>query len=128
VYGESDKIYLALDYEYRTWKGNTFTVSQNFFQWLKDIDVDGKIEIYRDDFYKPELSTIENDTRERYMLSLKMGEGNWFIQVDADEIFIDFKQFVDTLKSHNHFLENPEANPVQIAGFLINIYKYLEDG
>ncbi|SDZ73779.1 hypothetical protein [Bizionia paragorgiae] len=128
VYGESDKIYLALDYEYRTWKGNTFTVSQNFFQWLKDIDVDGKIEIYRDDFYKPELSTIENDTRERYMLSLKMGEGNWFIQVDADEIFIDFKQFVDTLKSHNHFLEKPEANPVQIAGFLINIYKYLEDG
>ncbi|TYB80250.1 hypothetical protein ES676_00860 [Bizionia saleffrena] len=128
VYNEADKIYLAIDHEYRTWKGTTFSVVPEFYEWLEDMDVDNKIEIYRDDFYRPELSTIQNDTRERHLLSLKMGEGNWFIQVDADEVFIDFKQFVDTLKSKNHFLENPKANPIQIAGFLINIYKYLDDG
>ncbi len=128
VYTESDKIYLAIDHKCRTWKGTNFIVSPEFYKWLEGIDVDNKIEIYRDDFYKPELNTIQNDTRERHLLSLKMGEGNWFIQVDADEIFIDFKQFVDTLKSKNYFLENPKDNPVQIAGFLINIYKYLDDG
>ncbi|MGB1312195.1 MAG: hypothetical protein ACPG54_01045 [Bizionia paragorgiae] len=128
VYNEADTIYLALDHECRTWKGTNFTVSPEFYEWLEEMDVDNKIEIYRDDFYKPELSTIQNDTRERHLLSLKMGYGNWLIQVDADEIFIDFKQFVETLRSKNHFLENPKENPVQIAGFLINIYKYLDDG
>jgi len=128
VYNEADTIYLALDHECRTWKGVNFKISPEFYEWLEEMDVDNKIEIYRDDFYKPELNTIQNDTRERHLLSLKMGEGNWLIQVDADEIFIDFKQFVETLKSNNHFLEKPKENPVQIAGFLINIYKYLDDG
>ncbi len=128
VYEESDKIYLALDEKQRTWKGNRFEIDDSFIEWLKTFDVDNKIEIYRDNFYLPELTTLQNDTRERHMLSQKMGLGNWLIQIDADEFFIDFRKFVETLKKYDHFLTNPKKQPVQIAGFLINIYKYLDEG
>ncbi len=128
VYEQADKIYLALDHKQRTWKGETFDVDPTFFEWLSNFDKHNKIEIYKDNFFVPELNAIQNDTRERHMLSIKMGIGNWLVQVDSDEIFIDFTQFVKTLRQHDHFLDNPKKNPVQIAGFLINIYKYLEDG
>jgi len=128
VYMEADAIYLALDHKQRTWKGTKFQVDSSFFDWLTTFDTDNKIEIYKDNFYIPELNAIQNDTRERYMLSLKMGIGNWLVQVDADEMFIDFSQFVKSLRVHDKFLDNPKQNPIQIAGFLINIYKYLEDG
>lgn len=128
VYKEADAIFIALDKEQRTWKGNTFDVDDHFFTWLKNFDVDNKITIYKDDFFIPELDAIQNDTRERMMLSEKMGVGNWLVQVDADEIFLDFKNFVNTLRKYDHFLDAPERKPIQIAGFLINIYKYLDNG
>lgn len=128
VYNKADKIYIALDQEQRTWKGTHFNVAPAFFDWLKAYDTDNKIEVYKDNFFIPELTTIQNDTRERYLLSKKMGIGNWLIQVDADEIFIDFDNYVKTLRKYDAFLDAPEKTPVQIAGFLINIYKYLDNG
>lgn len=128
VYEEADKIYLALDHKQRTWKGEHFEIESSFFTWLTSFDKDNKIELYQDNFYIPELNAIENDTRERHLLALKMGVGNWLVQVDSDEVFIDFKQFVNTLREHDKFLDAPKKNPIQIAGFLINIYKYLDEG
>jgi len=128
VYKAADSIYLALDKDQRTWKGNRFEIDDTFFDWLKAFDLDNKIKIFRGDFYIPELDTIQNDTRERYLLAKEMGIGNWLVQVDADEIFINFNKFVSTLRKYDNFLDNPEKKPIQIAGFLINIYKYLEHG
>ena len=128
VYKEADDIFIAIDNEYRTWSGQKFEVEQGFFEWLKAFDVDNKIILYRDDFYIPELSAIENDTRERHMLSLKMGIGNWLVQVDADEIFINFENFIKELRKYDHYLENPEKKRIQIAGFLVHLYKYTENG
>jgi hypothetical protein len=128
VYQEADAIFIAQDIENRTWNGKKFEVNQNFINWLEAFDTENKITIYKDDFYIPELSTIQNDTRERQMLSEKMGIGNWLVQVDADEYFVNFKEFVETLRKYDHFLENPKANQVQIAGFLVNMYKQVEDG
>lgn len=128
VYEASDEIFLAIDDQCRTWTGNKFTIDQSFFSWIDIIDTDKKITIYRDNFYIPELSPIENDNRERTMLSKKMGVGNWLIQVDSDEYFINFSDFVSKLRKYDHFLEQPEKNKIQIAGFLINIYKYLDNG
>lgn len=128
VYKQSDEIYLAIDQEQRTWTGNRFEISEDFFLWLDAFDVDKKIKIYRDNFYLPELNSIQNDTRERTLLGEKMGIGNWIIQVDADEIFIDFESFVKNLRKYDHFLDNPEKHKVQFSGFLINIYKYLDEG
>src|SRR5690554_322456 len=128
VYEGADAIFIAEDKEYRTWSGEKFEVSSSFYDWLKEFDTENKIQIYKDDFYLPELTAIENDTRERTMLSEKMGVGNWLVQVDADEYFIDFNGFVKNLRKYDRFLDNPEKTPVQIAGFLINMYKYTDDG
>lgn len=128
VYQAADAIFIAEDKEYRTWSGKKFEVDPSFYEWLRGIDSQNKIEIYRDDFYLPELSPIENDTRERIMLSNKMGIGNWLVQVDADEYFLDFPKFVKTLRKYDRFLKNPERNPVQISGFYINMFKFIDDG
>jgi hypothetical protein len=128
IYEYSDAIFLAIDENSLTWSGKKFIIDESFFEWLKTIDVDKKIIIYSDNFYVPELSAIQNDTRERFMLSQKMGIGNWLVQVDADEIFIDFKAFVDDLKSYDYYLDNPEKSPIQICGFVINVYKFLDNG
>ncbi|WP_177760845.1 hypothetical protein [Flavobacterium sp. I3-2] len=128
VYEDSDTIFLAIDHLRRTWKGNTYEIEPAFFDWIKEIDVDNKIVIYEDDFYVSDLNAIQNDTRERHMLGMKMGIGNWMIQVDSDEIFIDFKSFVQQLRRYDNFLKTPEKNPIQFAAFHINVYKYLEKG
>ena len=128
VYKEADRIFIAMDENLTTWSGNTFTVDRSFFDWIKEIDTENKIEFYKDNFYLPHLTAIQNDTRERHMLGLKMGIGNWLIQVDSDEYFIDFARFVKKLRKDDSYLDNPEKHPIQFAGFHINIYKYLEDG
>jgi hypothetical protein len=128
VYKGADRIFIAVDENYNTWSGNKFEVDPSFFEWIKEIDTDNKIEFYRDNFYIPTLDALQNDTRERHLLGLKMGIGNWIIQVDSDEYFIDFERFVKFLRKYDRYLDNPEKHPVQIAGFHINIYKYLDDG
>ena len=97
VYKKADKIFIAVDHEFRTWAGQKFEVDSAFFNWLKEYDTEGKIELYYDNFYEPELSAIENDNRERHLLSLKMGIGNWLVQIDSDEYFINFENFVKNL-------------------------------
>lgn len=128
VYKMADRIFIAIDSAFLTWSGQIFEVDSHFFEWLKEFDVDDKIELYYDNFYVPELSAIENDNRERHMLSLKMGIGNWLIQVDSDEYFINFDNFVKNLRKYDHYLDNPEKTKIQFAGFLINMYKYSDGG
>jgi hypothetical protein len=128
VYKDADAIFIATDIKQRTWAGNTFEISADFYEWLERFDTDKKIIFYKDDFYIPELTALQNDTRERYMLSLKMGIGNWLIQVDSDEIFINFSAFITDLRKYDSYLDSPHKHPIQIAGFSIIVYKYLEDG
>jgi hypothetical protein len=128
VYKESDAIFLAVDKDRKTWNGASFVIEDDFFQWIKSMDKDHKIEIYEDNFYRPELTAMQCEVRERKMLSEKMGVGNWLLQLDADEYFLDFKSFVTFLKSKNHLLENPAKTPVQVSPFLINLYKRVEGG
>jgi hypothetical protein len=127
VYNEADTIYLAIDENLKTWKGDAFEIANSFFDWIKDYDSNNKIIIYKDAFYVPSLSTMECEVRERKLLSEKMGESNWCIQLDADEYFIDFKDFVTYLRSHESWL-SPSKKPVQIAAFLYNMYKKVEGG
>ena len=128
VYSESDTIFLAIDKQRKTWNGSDFVIDSSFFDWISEVDVDNKIEIYYDDFYVPNLTTMECEVRERKMLSEKMGIGNWLIQLDADEYFLDFKSFVSCLRQHESYLINPSKNQIQIAAYLVNIYKFVEDG
>lgn len=128
VYEEADSIFIALDKDQKTWTGTRFEIDPDFFSWLESFDTSKKIIIYKDCFYDPNLDPMENEVRERTMLGIKMGVGNWLIQIDSDEYFVNFKEFVNDLRSKDVYLEHPEKNQVQIAGFYINLYKYVEDG
>lgn len=128
IYNEADTVFLALDKSRKTWNGNDIVIGNDLFEWIKAFDVDSKIEIYEDDFYVPELTTMACEVRERKMLAEKMGIGNWLVQLDADEYFINFKKFVDFLKSKNHYLINPEKHKIQIKPFHVSLYKKLEKG
>ena len=127
-YAAADRIFLARDRHLRTWNGRQFDIEPGFYDWLKELDVDHKIELYEDDFYVAALSTMENDTRERTMLAQRMGIGNWLIQVDSDEYFLDFAKFVADLRRYDHFLDDPEKHKIQIFAFWLIIYKHTEHG
>jgi len=123
VYEHADTITLAIDEGLRTWKGGTFTIDPSIFTWIETFDTQNKITIYRDNFYIPELSPVDNDTRERNMLAARMGDG-WTVQLDADEYFIDFKGFVHFLKT------SPSAKGMatQVSALWITLFKQVEDG
>lgn len=126
IYEESDTVFLAIDRNRRTWNGEYFTIEESFFEWVKAFDTKGKVVIYEDDFYKPELSTMECEVRERKLLAAQMGEGNWLIQLDSDEYMYNFKKFTDFLRNHNHYLKS--RKPIQICAWKVNLYKYVDGG
>ncbi|OAZ04353.1 hypothetical protein [Flavobacterium succinicans] len=128
VYIESDQIFIAIDKNRNTWNGGSFSIDDSFFEWIKAFDVDNKVVIYEDDFYVPELTTMQCEIRERKMLAEKMGIGNWIVQVDCDEYFVDFKKFVANLRRYDSFLIHPEKNPIQVCAFWVMLYKYTANG
>ena len=128
VYNAADSITIALDENLITWSGEKFEVEDDFFLWIKSFDTEKKINIYRDNFFDPGLNAMENEVKERKMLASKMGIGNWLIQIDSDEYFVDFKKFTEELKLRNKYLIDPEKNQIQIAGYYVNLYKYTDDG
>ncbi len=128
IYSESDSIFLAIDINRKTWNGAPISIPESFFDWITSYDVKKKITIYEADFYNPELTTMQCEVQERKMLAEQMGIGNWIIQLDADEYFINFKKFVDFLKSKNHLLNKPEKHKVQVKPFHITLYKQTENG
>lgn len=128
IYKEADSIFLALDENNNTWSGKKFEIKEIFFDWIEEFDTENKIQIYRDDFYNPKLLSMENEVIERKKLSEIMGAGNWLIQVDADEIFINFHKFIGELRKRDHYLDDPKKTPIQIGGFLVHLYKYTENG
>lgn len=128
IYSEADTVFLAIDINRKTWNGADITIDDSFFEWIKTYDVDHKIKIYEDDFFVPELRTMACEVRERKMLAGQMGEGNWIIQLDADEYFINFEKFVRFLRSKDHYLDNPEKHKIQIKPFHVTLYKKLDSG
>lgn len=89
VYQCSDQIYLAIDKNRKTWRGNTYELPNTFFEWIKGVDKENKIHIYEDSFYFSNISPMELETRERNLLANFMGSGGWHIQIDVDEYFLD---------------------------------------
>lgn len=128
IYTEADAIFLAIDKNRQTWKGEPIFIDESFFEWIKVFDTEKKITIYEDTFYVENLTTMECEIRERKMLSQKMGIGNWLIQIDSDEYFVDFKKFVANLRKYDSYLINPEEKPIQICAFWVMLYKYTENG
>src|SRR5687768_9203973 len=74
VYNETDKICLAIDKERISWAGNAFGFdTARFLEFVKDVDKDGKIDVYEDDFHLSGLRPMENEVRQRNLMASRMG-------------------------------------------------------
>jgi hypothetical protein len=128
VYDEADTICLSLDKNRRSWAGQPYNFNEDDFRsWLTSIDKDKKIDLYEDDFSRPELSAMGNDNLQRNLMAARMGSGGWHIQIDSDEYFVDFRKFVSFLRKLN---PNPtgKEKPINICGCWIPLIKKLRDG
>lgn len=122
VYKNADFIFLAVDKDLKTWAGNTFSIDSSFYDKLNRIDTDNKIIIYQDSFYVSSLSPMECETRQRIMLSQRMGKG-WLIQLDADEYIYQFEKIAHYLRKHQWITWFPQIFPVSFKGNLITLFK-----
>ena len=53
VYNEADLICIAIDKDRISWAGKPFSIDEEAFAaFLKEIDKDGKIRLYEDDFHQ----------------------------------------------------------------------------
>lgn len=123
VYDDAESICLSIDKKQLSWSGVPYEFDTDaFFSWIKEIDRQGKITVYEDDFFMPELSSIQNDNRQRTLMAQFMGEGGWHIQIDSDEYFLDFKGFAAYLKKIN---PNPIGleKPINICCQSLSLFK-----
>jgi len=123
VYDASDTIVLSTDINRRTYTGNYFEIPESFFEWVRSIDVKGKIRIYEDDFYVPNVRPMVGEVRQRNMTAAFMGPGGWHVQIDADEYFISFNAFVAQLRRFEKKLGPGEK--VTVHGNWISLFKQI---
>ena len=123
IYEQSDIICLAVDKNRKSWSGNKYTFDEVAFRsFVQQVDKDKKIEIYEDDFSRPDLNARQNCNRQRTMIAEQLKKGGWHIQIDSDEYFTDFSGFVNTLKAINPRPTGDEK-PVNVCPYLIPLIK-----
>lgn len=128
IYPYVDCIILSEDNNRKTWKNSKFIIDPSFFIWLINFDSNKKIIIYSGNFYKKKLNTIENECRQRNILSKQMSGVIWYIQLDCDEYFINFKDFLFFLKKQISKSIKNKREKIQIACFLFILFKNDNDG
>ena len=127
LYYSVDKIYVAVDINRKTWSGNTFHIPESFFDEVTKFDKRKKIEFYFDTFYVPELSPMENETRERNLVLAKLGKG-WKIQLDVDEYIYEFETIAKYLRKYWFLTLFPRLTPICLKGKLVTLYRELPEG
>ena len=127
LYDDVDKIVLAIDNESKTWSGNIFKIPDSFFEEVKLFDKKDKIQFYFDQFYLPDLTPTECESRERNMVLKKLGKG-WKIQLDVDEYIYDFKKIAKYLNKYWYLNLFPKLTPICFHGKLITLFRELPDG
>jgi hypothetical protein len=127
LYNYVDKIVVAIDIDRKTWSGNTFEIPESFFVEVKKFDIGNKIDFYFDVFYLPELTPMENETRERNMTLSKLGRG-WKIQLDVDEYIYDFKALSKYLNKYWFLTLFPKYTPICLKASWITLFKQVSEG
>lgn len=128
VYGHADEIILAIDRNRNTWAGNKFDLPDAFFTQVKAADPKNKIVFFEEDFFVPSLAPMENEVRERNMISELMGPDCWQLQIDADEYFINFDEVIGFLQKNRFLVYRPDINPVNLRANWITLFKKTENG
>jgi hypothetical protein len=123
VYKDADSICLSIDNERRSWAGEFFSINENeFFDFIEKLDIGKKIRILQEDFHLPHLTPMQNEVRQRNRMADFLGHDGWHIQLDCDEYFLDFSNFVNELRRLRG------TKPVNICCALVTLYKNVENG
>lgn len=128
LYAYADEIILAIDRDRVSWAGTPFDFDETFFTRIGFLDPDKKITVFEDNFYLPNLTPIQNETRERNMISEQMGYGCWKLQVDVDEYFVDFASVHRFLQKHRYLLWKPHFHKVNLRARWITLFKKTPNG
>lgn len=108
-YDIADEIILGVDADRLSWSGNKFELDlAQIRAELAAIDPAKKIKIVEDDFHS-QASPTENDTHERSILSWECREENWVVQIDADEILLNAREFRDWMLARERAGADQEA-------------------
>ncbi len=123
VYAEADRICLSLDAARCSWAGQPFGFDEAGFRALvQQLDVAGKVDVYEDDFHRPELTPMQNENRQRQLMAQRLGAGGWHVQLDADEYFLNFAGFAAWLRGLR------PGRPVNIRCPYITLFKEVDGG
>lgn len=117
AYNAVDTIVLSIDADRLTWAGDSFDFDEDFRNWVTIFDKGGKVVWKEDKYYVASNSPMENETRQRNMMFTGIESYDWYVQLDADEYFIDFTGFCNWLKA----LNAPEG--ISVAVKLKTIFK-----
>lgn len=96
-YSIADEIILGMDVDNISWSQNKVVVSDVSLKSIEMLDIDGKVRIIKDNFHS-QPTPMQNETDERNRLSELCKDGNWIVQIDADECIIDSKEFKDQIE------------------------------
>ncbi|MBT1686725.1 hypothetical protein [Dawidia soli] len=128
IYDHADKICFSLDKNRRSWSQQPYAFDEAAFAaWLQQADPQKKIDLYEDDFSLPELTALQNDSRQRMLMAQRLGEGGWHVQVDSDEYFLDFEAFVRFLLKINPAPTGKEK-PLNVCPCLVPLIKRVPGG
>lgn len=125
VYSNADSIFLSVDKDRKSWAGKPFAWDGEAFRELIDsLDTHNKITLIEEDFHLQDLTPMENEVRQRNIMAERMGAGGWHIQLDSDEYFMNFGDFVKYLKG----LSVDDRRMVNICCSLVTLFKQTEEG
>jgi hypothetical protein len=101
-YDIADEIILGIDQDHITWSGNKFEFPLMAFQHF--VEHRPKIKVVRGNFHSLPRP-IDNDTAERRFLSTQCKPGNWIVQIDADELMLNPKEFKQFMEDNDELLD-----------------------
>lgn len=93
MYDVADEVILGLDAQRLSWSGKPFAFDLEAFNArIARIDRRGIVRLVEDDFHS-DPHPMQNDVRERRILSTHCRQGNWIVQIDSDEIAMNARDF-----------------------------------
>lgn len=124
IYSYMDAICLSVDVNRQSWNGNVFEIDWNAFRELiAKIDTDSKITVLEHSFFQADKTPIDNECYQRKMMADHLGESDWLIQIDTDEIIINIVDFIKILEKNKN-----SKRSLNIHGIWLNLIKQTSQG
>ena len=124
IYDKVDQICLSIDADKTSWNGNQFPIDMPALkEMLAKIDHQDKVFLLEESFYSSNRTPIQNECYQRKRMVDVLGEADWYVQIDTDEILINPDDFIQTLRRYNN-----SSRPMNVHGIWLNLIKQTESG